>query len=216
MLLAIDTATRTVGIALHDGAQVLAERTWHSNQHQTVELAPQAGLMLRQASVSASLLSGVAVAIGPGSFTGLRIGLAFAKGLALAHSLKLIGVPTLDIVAHSLPEMETPLVGVIPAGRGRLAALWYKWSRNKWKADGELTNLTVEELATNVKEASYICDELTTQQRESLRKEQLVQLAPPSACVRRPAILAEMAWDMLRRKRVKKFAEVIPIYLETK
>lgn len=216
MLLAIDTATRTVGIALHDGAQVLAERTWHSNQHQTVELAPQAGLMLRQASVSASLLSGVAVAIGPGSFTGLRIGLAFAKGMALAHSLKLIGVPTLDIVAHSLPEMETPLVGVIPAGRGRLAALWYKWSRNKWKADGELTNLTVEELATNVKEASYICGELTTQQRESLRKEQLVQLAPPSACVRRPAILAEMAWDMLRRKRVKKFAEVIPIYLETK
>jgi tRNA threonylcarbamoyladenosine biosynthesis protein TsaB len=146
----------------------------------------------------------------------LRIGLAFAKGLALAHSLKLVGVPTMDVVAESQPEMEIPLVSVIPAGRERIAALWYKWSRNKWQADGELTNLTIKELVSRLGESSYICGELTTKQRESLRKEQLVQLAPPSACVRRPAVLAEMAWDMLRRKRVKKFAEITPIYLETK
>lgn len=215
MLLSIDTATRAVGIALHDGAQVLAERMWLSNQHQTVELAPESALMLRQAGASVSLLTGVAVSLGPGSFTGLRIGLAFAKGLALAHSLKLIGVPTLEVLAQSQPSKEMPLVGVLPAGRGRLVALWYKWSRKKWRSQGEPENLTLKELLAKLSEQTYVCGELTTKQRQTLRKEQRVELAPPSACVRRPAVLAEIAWEMLRKKKVTKFAQVAPIYLES-
>ena len=59
--------------------------------------------------------------LGPGSFTGLRIGLALAKGMALARHLPVIGVPTLDILAAAQPVREENLVAILLAGRGRLA-----------------------------------------------------------------------------------------------
>ena len=87
MLLAIDTATNSIGIALHDGNQLISEHHWISQRYHTVQLAPEIALMLRRSEKSASGLTALAVARGPGSYTGLRIGMALAKGLALAHNL---------------------------------------------------------------------------------------------------------------------------------
>ena len=95
MLLAIDTATAYASIALDDGAEILAEHNWLCGNNHTLELAPQVEHMLRTAAVRADTLEALAVALGPGSFTGLRIGLAFAKGFSLAYSLPLLGVPCL-------------------------------------------------------------------------------------------------------------------------
>jgi len=81
MLLAIDTSTRTLSLALHDGDQILAETTWRTANYHTVELTPSIASMLGQGSVAPADLKAIAVALGPGSFTGLRIGLAAAKGL---------------------------------------------------------------------------------------------------------------------------------------
>ena len=92
MLLALDTATRNISLALHDGQAVLAEQTWRSAQHPTAELAPQVALLLLRAGLQPAGLQAVAVAIGPGSYTGLRIGLGLAKGLALAQAIPLVGV----------------------------------------------------------------------------------------------------------------------------
>ncbi|HJL70396.1 MAG TPA: tRNA (adenosine(37)-N6)-threonylcarbamoyltransferase complex dimerization subunit type 1 TsaB, partial [Anaerolineales bacterium] len=119
MLLAIDTATERASLALDDGAEILAEYNWRSANNHTVELSPQVEHMLRNAGVRADALEALAVALGPGSFTGLRIGLAFAKGFALAHALPLLGVPTLDIVAHAQPPLDGVLLAVLSAGGGR-------------------------------------------------------------------------------------------------
>ena len=80
MLLAIDTSTRMIGVALYDGVQILSETLWLSGQYHTVELAPTVDALVEQAGVPLADIQVVAVALGPGSFTGLRIGLAFAKG----------------------------------------------------------------------------------------------------------------------------------------
>jgi len=79
MLLALDTSTRMVGLALYNGVQVLSETVWLSRDFHTVELAPAIASMLTRSEIKTTDLSALAVAIGPGSFTGLRIGLAFAK-----------------------------------------------------------------------------------------------------------------------------------------
>ncbi|MEO8397708.1 MAG: tRNA (adenosine(37)-N6)-threonylcarbamoyltransferase complex dimerization subunit type 1 TsaB, partial [Chloroflexota bacterium] len=96
-LLAIDTATQFISIALHDGQQMLAEQTWISENHHTVELAPAVRALLINAHLSPAELSGLAVSIGPGSYTGLRIGVALAKGIATAQRIPLVGISTLDI-----------------------------------------------------------------------------------------------------------------------
>ena len=103
ILLGLDTSTRSVGLALYDGTQVLSEAVWTSHDHHTVELAPAVGDMLSRAGLEPSHLSAVAAATGPGSFTGLRIGLALAKGLALARRLPLVGIPSLDVLAAAQP-----------------------------------------------------------------------------------------------------------------
>ena len=78
-------------------------RLWHSQNYHTVELAPSIQHALAQASLKQGDLKAIAVAIGPGSYTGLRIGLALAKGLAFAERLSLIPIPTLDVLAAGQP-----------------------------------------------------------------------------------------------------------------
>ena len=82
MILALDTSTDTTGLALFDGERLLAEQLWFSREHATVDLAPEIALLLRRTRTRMQDLTAVAVALGPGSFTGLRIGLALARGLA--------------------------------------------------------------------------------------------------------------------------------------
>ncbi len=118
MLLAVDTSTAQLGLALYDGAVVIAELTWTSRARHTVELAPALSGLLDRTGISIKDLAALGVAIGPGSFTSLRVGLAFVKGLALARHLPVIGVPTLDTVAASMPVQDIPLAAVLQAGRG--------------------------------------------------------------------------------------------------
>jgi tRNA threonylcarbamoyladenosine biosynthesis protein TsaB len=214
MLLAVDTSTAQVGLALYDGSQVLVESMWISRQHHTVELAPAlAGLMSRSA-VTMDMVSAVGVALGPGSFTSLRVGLAFVKGLALACKLPVIGVSTLDVIAESQPSSKLPLVVVLQAGRSRLAVGWYKNSKNGWQAVGPARVVTVDALADEIESPTIVAGELSAEERHRLaRKKVNVILASPAQSVRRPAVLAELAWTRWQRGEVNDIATLAPIYL---
>ncbi|MCA9872014.1 MAG: tRNA (adenosine(37)-N6)-threonylcarbamoyltransferase complex dimerization subunit type 1 TsaB, partial [Anaerolineales bacterium] len=135
MILAIDTATRWAGLALHDGTAVIAEYGWRCLNNHTIELTPAIAEMGQRVGVTPSDWKGIAVAVGPGSYTGLRVGLALAKGLALANRIPLIGVPTLDIVAASVHQYPQQLLVAAAAGRSRVCAAVYEWhSRGGWQA----------------------------------------------------------------------------------
>src|SRR5512146_2061692 len=99
MLLAIDTSTAQIGLGLFDGVQIIAESAWHSQHHHTVDLAPALAELMRRTGCSMRDVEAVGVAIGPGSFTALRVGLSFAKGIALTKKMPVIGIRTLEIVA---------------------------------------------------------------------------------------------------------------------
>ncbi|MEK7807626.1 MAG: tRNA (adenosine(37)-N6)-threonylcarbamoyltransferase complex dimerization subunit type 1 TsaB, partial [Chloroflexota bacterium] len=122
--MAVDTATRSIGLALLDDQKLIAETMWHSENNHTVELAPNVEKLLKENHVAARNLKAIAVAIGPGSFNGVRVGLGFAKGLSLARDVSLIGVRTLDILVYGVTLYEGGLIPVIQAGRGRII-----WSR---------------------------------------------------------------------------------------
>ena len=126
MLLAVDTSTQMIGIALYSGEKVMGELIWESHNHHTVTLAPAISELMKRCNVNPDQLKAVAVALGPGSFTSLRIGLALVKGLSLSLKLPIVGVPTLDILAAAQPVCELPLAAVLQIGRGRLALGWYQ------------------------------------------------------------------------------------------
>ena len=214
MLLAVDTSTAQLGLALYDGATVAAELTWTSRARHTVELAPALAGLLGRTGLSMGDLSALGVAIGPGSFTSLRVGLAFVKGLALARRLPLVGVPTLDVVAAAAPVQAIPLAAVLQAGRGRIAVGWYRASENGWQAEGPVDATTADKLAESVHHPTLVIGELSADERQRLaRKWRNIQLISPAQSVRRPALLAELAWARWQAGRVDEAASLAPIYL---
>lgn len=213
MLLAVDTSTRAIGVALYDGARVLSEMTWISKNHHTIELAPTVEQALRQVGAETGDLQALGVAIGPGSFTGLRIGLALAKGLALSHRLPVVGIPTLDVIAGALPvPPRSRLAAVLEAGRRRLAIGWYRAQDGEWQPDGDLLNLTLEEFAETITGPALVCGELSGEVRERLSNTKSI-IPSPAECVRRPAVLAALAWKCWQAGNTDDPATLKPIYL---
>lgn len=214
VLLAVDTSTRTTGLALFDGKEVLVEFTWISQDYHTIELAPAIAEAFAKARITHADLAALAVARGPGSFTGLRIGLALAKGLALARHIPIVGIPTLDFLAAAQPALEMPLVAALRAGRGRLAVGWYVHQDGGWKASGAIEVLNPNELAERLTTATLVCGELTTQERALIiQKCPNAILATPSQSLRRTAYLAEIAWQRWQKGQVDDPESLVPIYL---
>ena len=214
MLLAVDTSTQWVGLALYDGAQVLGEVVWQSQSHHTIELAPAIADLLRRCGVRSEDLKACAVALGPGSFTALRIGLATVKGLALAVRIPIVGVPTLDIMAAAQAVRELPMVCMLQAGRGKLAAGWYHAVRGQWVAKGGAIVTTAEALADQIEKPTLVCGELTAAERQVFsRKKKIALLISPAHSLRRPGFLAELGWKRWQSGKVDEIVSLAPIYL---
>jgi tRNA threonylcarbamoyladenosine biosynthesis protein TsaB len=216
VLLAIDTSTTWISLALYDGVQVRYETTWQSQHHHTVELAPGIAHLFEQTGADQENLTGLGAAIGPGSFTSLRIGLAAVKGLSLARNLPVAGVPTLDILAAAQPPEDKPLIAVLRAGRTRLAYAPYRNEDGVWRAQAEAAVIDAEALVKTINEPTILCGELSEEARSVLgRRWKNVLLAPPARCLRRAGFLAQIAWERLDQDQGDDPMTLAPIYLHT-
>lgn len=215
MLLAIDTATRMPSVALYDGEWVLAEETWRSANGHTVELMPSLVRMLERQRVSPSELRGIAVALGPGSFTGLRIGLGAAKGLALTLDIPLLGIPTLDALVYAQGRKQGPVCALLRAGRGRVSAAFYRRRQGQWQRQGDYRLTTLEELCAEIETQTFFCGEINAQAAALLREHLGAKavVASPASSLRRAGYLAELGWQRLERGEVDDAAMLSPIYL---
>ncbi|HXI74668.1 MAG TPA: tRNA (adenosine(37)-N6)-threonylcarbamoyltransferase complex dimerization subunit type 1 TsaB [Pyrinomonadaceae bacterium] len=121
LILAIETATRSGGVAVARGEQVLAARAGDATVSHSMNLIEMIEEALQEAGVKLSEVDLFAVAEGPGSFTGLRIGLATAKAFAAHLNRKVAGVSTLAAVAHA-SGANGEVIALLPAGRGEVFA----------------------------------------------------------------------------------------------
>jgi tRNA threonylcarbamoyladenosine biosynthesis protein TsaB len=117
-ILGIDSSTDKLAIGVCEEGQVISETLLESSREHASHIIGLIDSVLTESSVAKADLGGVAVAIGPGSFTGLRIGLAVAKGLAVALEIPLVGVSTFEVIARRLlPEMDSFFLAA-PVRRG--------------------------------------------------------------------------------------------------
>lgn len=198
MLLAIDTSTRAVSLAIATPTQLLAEHTWQSNDHHTQQLAPMLASMLQQTGVEMSQIAAVAVAQGPGSFTGLRIGIAMAKGIAIARSIPLYAVPSHAMIAAATPiHLNKQLVAVLPAGRGRVLAARFNVGAagTGWQPSGDVELLSWPALAATLNhETMVLSGEIAEAGLAALDElECLKSILPVGWRVRRAGFLAQLA-----------------------
>ncbi len=214
MLLAVDTSTSWTGLALYDGSAVLGELSWSTRNHHTVELAPAVNRLMQQTGLAVNKLECLGVALGPGSFTSLRIGLALVKGMALSLKIPVVGVPTLDFLAAAVPVADMPLAAVLQAGRGRLALVWYAAHNGHWQAQSEPSVVKIEEFAEGIENPTVVCGELSAEERHLLaKKRKLVHLCSPAQSARRASFLAEMAWERWKAGKTAEVVSLAPIYV---
>ncbi|MBR6088679.1 MAG: tRNA (adenosine(37)-N6)-threonylcarbamoyltransferase complex dimerization subunit type 1 TsaB [Anaerolineaceae bacterium] len=215
MILAIDTSTARLGIAVFNGTEVLAENCWTSPNRHTVSLAPAVDEMLRELEIEKKKLKAVGVALGPGSFTSLRVGLSFAKGMSLGLGIPVIGVPTLDVAAGQQPVCDLPLCAFLQAGRGKLAVTFYEAKRGRWNSSGEITVYTAETLSEVITQPTVLTGEFDADTRAVFRKNKNIKMSSPASSLRRAGYLAEAAWKIYEKGEFPQVSSLSPLYLHT-
>ena len=159
MLLAIDTSTRYAGVALIDGGQMLLTQCWFSKVNHTAALMPAILGVLERQGISSVDLDGIAVALGPGGFSALRVGISTAKGLCFAARKPLVAVGTLDLEAFPYLESGLPVCAILDAGRNEVAVAHYSADGT---SVGDATICPPDELLGTISEPTLFCGESVT------------------------------------------------------
>ncbi|MFH1154996.1 MAG: tRNA (adenosine(37)-N6)-threonylcarbamoyltransferase complex dimerization subunit type 1 TsaB [Pseudomonadota bacterium] len=150
-LLAVDTAEKSCSLALVDDGNPVCESFFASEvNHSRVLMDMIEHLVRTRANVDLDTIDGFVVARGPGSFTGLRIGISVVKGLAFALSKPVAGVCSLDGIAMQLPLSPSPVYAMMDARRGEVYAAMYRFSRGALTARGPSTLVRPEDLVSGI------------------------------------------------------------------
>lgn len=214
MELAIDTSTNVAGVCLSDKGAVIAELTWNTGQNHTTELVPNIKNMLAQKNTGMESISAIIVAVGPGSFNGLRVGLSTAKGFAFALKVPIIGVSTLETEAFPFACTRLPVCPVHNAGRGEIAAALYR-QKTDWQCLQKEHLTTIENLCSRTRTRTLFCGELLDTAIDEIKQRLGDRAVIPDAAarLRRPGFLAQLGWQRLSAGIQDNPYTLEPIYL---
>ncbi len=216
-ILAIDTATLVSGVALATADTLIAELTLQTKKTHSELLMPHIAQVLQMAEVDKHALRAVAVSIGPGSFTGLRIGLATAKALAYALKIPLVGVPTLPALAFACPIPGVVLSPMLDAQKGNVYQASYRWHNRELQ---ELVPPRVIAFTDVLKELAamdtpvLLLGESAAAYREVIQARGMpVMLAEPHLIMSRAGSTAVLAHRLLDNGKISDPFTLEPLYI---
>ena len=181
MLLALDTSTRFASIALYNEFGVQGEHTWHVEQNHTEDLMPHVVALMAAAHVVPATLTGVVVALGPGSFNGLRVAMSAAKGMAIALHIPIVGFSTLETLAYQHGSLSLPVRPILEGGGPELATALYRVTRNHWAQVEEPRLATVDSICEATTQRTLFCGEISPALAAEFRQRlENAVIAPPA------------------------------------
>lgn len=218
MELTIDTASEMASVGLSQEGALVAELTWRCPRNHSAELLPTLQYLMQRAGVDKSDLQAIFVCTGPGGYTGLRVGVSTAKGLAFALGLPLVGVGRLEVDAYQHADYPGPICPIHRAGRGELAWAVYARDASGWREvlPPRLSSLDGLLAAGRRRlKSALFCGEISEELAERLREALGRQVAGAGAAlsVRRAGFIAELAWRRLVAGQTDDAASLKPIYL---
>jgi tRNA threonylcarbamoyladenosine biosynthesis protein TsaB len=215
MELSIDTSTRYASVCLSREGDVVAEYSWFSQQNHSVELLPAVENLLKVASVVAQDLACIFIAIGPGGFSALRVGLSTAKGLGVSLGIPLVGVNTLDIEAEPHRDSGLPVCSILDIGRGEMAVALYAMEKSIWSKVDQERIMTPEDLRGMVKQPTIFCGEGVSIFGDALKEHlgAMAVLADQSLPTRSPGTLARIGYQRFSKGEHDDIYGLEPFYL---
>jgi tRNA threonylcarbamoyladenosine biosynthesis protein TsaB len=207
-LLAVETSSLAGGVALLDDERLIAEYVLDVSVTHSERLMAAVDRVLADAQWTAHALDALAVAVGPGSFTGLRIAVATVKGLALALGLPIAAVPTLDAMAAALPWAALPVCPVLDARKGEVYTSLYRWTDGMPRRQWDYLALAPDALAERLTEPVLLVGD-----GASAVHSQHARPLPAPVRVPSPACVGVLGLERLRRGDTVPAAALAPLYL---
>jgi len=212
-LLALETATLAGGAALLDGGRLVGESRLNIARTHSERLMAVVDRLLQDCGWEASSLDGLAVSIGPGSFTGLRVGAATAKGLALALEVPVAPVPTLDALAATLPFADAPVCPLLDARKNEVYCSLYRWTGTAMERLWDYLALPPEAAAARLDGPVIVLGDGVAACRPYLDRVEGLREADPVHSVPSPAVVGLLGHAMLVAGAGIPAERLAPLYL---
>ncbi len=200
-ILAIDTTGQTASAAIVEEDKLIAEFTLNYKLTHSQTIMPMIAEICEKSETKADEADYIACASGPGSFTGLRIGAATAKGLALALGKELVPVPTLDALAYNVFETDKIICPIMDARRSQVYTAFYRWDNGKLSRLTEMMAISIDEviqLARDFKQkVIFLGDGVPVHQKKLSLFPDFI-FAPAHCSLQRAASVASLAIDLIK------------------
>lgn len=158
-LLAFDAVTARASVTITQDGQVRYCKTWDADRRHSIELPMMVQGALKAVGLKANVLDGIAVGVGPGSYTGIRIGIALAKGMSVGNAVPLIGVSSLEAVAEVYLNSIEPVFAFADLGNGYVGMAGYEKGHSSDSGVKVIFSeraLTTEEAAHNIPAGAFL------------------------------------------------------------
>ena len=215
-ILALDTSTPAASLALVDQGNLVVESNPAPGETHSKTLLPRIREMLDDTGLEIRDLEFIAVGLGPGSFTGLRIGLAAVKGLAWAGGVPLVGVPTLDAMVQAITPDHLAACPVIDARKDQLYAAMYRPSTlGGWDRKSDYSSFTLTGLGEAVREKTIFIGQGLNKWGEKLAGllGDFYQRGPEKYDYPRAKNIARLAREIVDRGEIPAPSTVTPLYV---
>ncbi|MEW6357574.1 MAG: tRNA (adenosine(37)-N6)-threonylcarbamoyltransferase complex dimerization subunit type 1 TsaB [Planctomycetota bacterium] len=208
-ILAIETSHRIGSIAAADGPNLLAEESFQEGMVHGRELVPRMKALVERIGWSPSSVELIAVSIGPGSYTGLRVGVTAVKTMAYGAGAAVVAVPSLDVLAHNAPTSAAGVCPVVDAKRKQVYTCLYDGERRR---QGEYRVAYPEELARGLARGAFILGDGLEQYAAVFNRDGIV-IADESLWRPRAAIVARLGYELYTSGQREDYMSLVPMYL---
>lgn len=214
MLLAIDTSSLVLSCALAEGNKLIAEWTVQKRLTHSEQLIPHLDMMMNEAGVSKKEVNAIAVSIGPGSFTGLRIGLATAKMASYIWKVPVIGVDTLEALAYNMKGANAFILPLVDAQKGNVYTALYAAYAEFWKELPESV-LSIDDAIDGAiaHGGPIVAVGECVDKYEKKLLEKGIELAPPHNRLTRAGSVAVVGLEKLAKGEVDDPLKLLPNYI---
>lgn len=217
-ILALDTSSMVASVAVLDENKTVAEFTVNYKKTHSQTIMPMIDNISKMIDLDMNSIDYIAVSSGPGSFTGLRIGAATAKGLAHGLNKPIVPVPTLDGLAYNIFETNKIICPIMDARRNQVYTSLYNWKHSKLERLTEYLAKPIEDILNIAlsfeREIIFLGDGVAVHidKLKNILKNDCI-IAPVSCNMQKASSIGSLAFELIKEGKILNYAEFTPFYI---